>query len=181
MGPQVAVSLGRCERRRACLHGRTPPGAAGRTAWGGLGGAARGSLTPASREVVTWRGDVACSASTSGASGTGSGARNASSRAQGRRVRSQAGRTCKAVLGHAEGLPGVPQIEAAADDEAAVRPESRRLRRHQRGTRCRRDPSVAVRENTDGAPRPSCLREHRRFVKPYISSITRNITKPPIY
>ena len=57
-------------------------------------------------------------------------------------------------LGHAEALPGVPQIVAAADDGAAARAESRRLRRYCRGTRCHRVPSVAVRETADGAHRP---------------------------
>jgi hypothetical protein len=57
-------------------------------------------------------------------------------------------------LGRAETLPGVPQIVAAADDGAAVRAESRRFRRYYRGTRCRRVPSVAVRETADGAHRP---------------------------
>ena len=52
----------------------------------------------------------------------------------------------------AEALPGVPQIVAAADDRAAARAESRRHRRYYRGTR--RLPSVAVRENADGAHRP---------------------------
>ena len=57
-------------------------------------------------------------------------------------------------LGGAEALPDVPQIVAAADDGAAARAESRRHRRYCRGTRRHRVPSVAVRENADGAHRP---------------------------
>jgi hypothetical protein len=60
----------------------------------------------------------------------------------------------QARLGRAEALPDVPEIAAAADDEATARAETRRLRRYHRGPRRRRVPSVAVRETADGAHRP---------------------------